>query len=614
MIKAAAAIVATGLFFAEAAVPPMQDNTVLLVHLNEQGTAPPLYKRAAMRRQVTGTDNDLTDTDTVVTDATGAVIDVTDDDRVSTSVPQQSNVVDAAAPSTTSGLYYDWTDSEQGFWELTDDGDDDNIPYDGVAPVAGAGAVADNTNRTMSDPTYNAKCSSKGANGQKCGVDADHICNMTLVGEAGCGLANITGNTRVNIVTGGETQCLNSSSEYFFHVTQASTSKLFIWFQDGGACWGNNITSDSACAANPEKRDFVYYASVNPVTYTGGIFNRTEDDDDDDDKNDVDLDDVPFEDYTMVQVPYCSGDFHVGNTVRTYVNETTGEVIEEVNQKGAKNVEAVLKWVFENYGQVSKLVIGGCSSGAIGAQAWSGYVYQHYKTARPNDMPRMAVVLDSFTGIYPENFREILRDYNASAGAWASALPEDSKQKLSDGQLHFCEVASHFQATMSNATFAAVQGAYDKVQTRYYNALARGANASYVTDETTPECARDIVPVLDDDDDELNGANYTALFAHVQKAYEGYMSRGARNFVPFLINSTNECFLARDDFRSVQVLDFVTGKNITLSDWLDDIESLEDDDDLETDDNEDFYPICDKALPCDTLIFNTTVVPVDKDD
>ena len=81
----------------------------------------------------------------------------------------------------------------------------------------------------------------------------------------------------------------------------------------------------------------------------------------------------------MVQLLYCSGDLHVGQTQRTWpVNKT----LRVVSQVGYQNARAVLDWVKKNYPSVESLVIMGSSagwrltvprsvSGALGSYYWS---------------------------------------------------------------------------------------------------------------------------------------------------------------------------------------------------------------------------------------------------
>ena len=107
-----------------------------------------------------------------------------------------------------------------------------------------------------------------------------------------------------------------------------------------------------------------------------------------------DADDNPdYYDHTFVQVLYCSGDCHSGNSTRPYDERgTTNPVV----QVGAENTLAVLAWLAnQNLGELDELIIAGCSAGSIGAQMWADWVISTVPSQQTS------VVFDSFTGLFP---------------------------------------------------------------------------------------------------------------------------------------------------------------------------------------------------------------------
>lgn len=91
---------------------------------------------------------------------------------------------------------------------------------------------------------------------------------------------------------------------------------LSLAFQGGGACWDMVSTDAGLCTTDavPNKPN--------------GVFDRS------DSLN-------AYKDYTIVNVLYCSGDIHGGDSVRDYTDDA-GVLIE---QKGLVNTQAVLDWV-----------------------------------------------------------------------------------------------------------------------------------------------------------------------------------------------------------------------------------------------------------------------------
>jgi len=160
---------------------------------------------------------------------------------------------------------------------------------------------------------------------------------------------------------GGDTIC-STGTDYAFFVRPADTGKLLIYFQGGGACWFGSICD---LASTPTYDPFVD-ASDNPALYTYGIF-------------DLDNPENPFGDYSIVFVPYCTGDVHIGNRDRTY---TVAEREVTIHHKGYVNATAVLDWTFENFSAVETVFVTGSSAGSIASPFYAALVAERYPEAR----------------------------------------------------------------------------------------------------------------------------------------------------------------------------------------------------------------------------------------
>lgn len=119
------------------------------------------------------------------------------------------------------------------------------------------------------------------------------------------------------------------------------SARLLIYFQGGGACW--NWVSCSGM--------FDTSVSRNELSGFRGIF-------------DFSNPENPFAAYTVVFVPYCTGDVHIGDTVRVYGDDAGGR---PVHHQGARNVERVLQWTMTQIQHPEHVVIAGASAGSYGA-------------------------------------------------------------------------------------------------------------------------------------------------------------------------------------------------------------------------------------------------------
>ncbi len=195
------------------------------------------------------------------------------------------------------------------------------------------------------------------------------------------------------IMPGGDCQCANGS-EFSFWVREASHDTVLVYLQDGGACF-----SVETCAADSD----AYNTTVNEgPTGAGGIFDFA------DERN-------PFADYSIVYVPYCTGDVHLGNTSTDYAAGLT------VHHKGYVNGTAALDYVAANAPDASDVVVVGESAGSIAAPLYAALVSDRLPDARITaladgsgsypDMPQIGAIMVAW------GFGTDLPPWLASAGS-----------------------------------------------------------------------------------------------------------------------------------------------------------------------------------------------------
>lgn len=84
----------------------------------------------------------------------------------------------------------------------------------------------------------------------------------------------------------------------------------------------------------------------------------------------------PFQNYTHIFVPYCTGDVHLGNQQFDYQN--CGQADCRRNHYGAINAKLVVDWVIREFPNVSQMVLFGDSAGGYGSVSWAPYVAAAY--------------------------------------------------------------------------------------------------------------------------------------------------------------------------------------------------------------------------------------------
>ena len=162
------------------------------------------------------------------------------------------------------------------------------------------------------------------------------------------------------LVPAGETTCALGDPFSFF-VRPADPQRLLIYLQGGGACWDGQT-----CTPGASTTEQTVTASDSPEQAAFGIF-------------DLDNEANPFRDYSMVFIPYCTGDVHLGDSVATY---TTGGEALTIRHNGFNNVSAVLEWTYANYAAPDAVFVAGSSAGAIPSPFYTHFVAEQYPAAR----------------------------------------------------------------------------------------------------------------------------------------------------------------------------------------------------------------------------------------
>jgi Pectinacetylesterase len=235
------------------------------------------------------------------------------------------------------------------------------------------------------------------------------------------------------VVPGGDCQC-SDGSEFSFWVREASPEKVVFYLQDGGVCF-----SAETCAESD-----LYNTAVNEgPTGQGGMF---------------DFADVrnPFADHSVVYVPYCTADVHIGNTTTKYAPDLT------VRHKGYVNGTAALDHLAAAFPGATEVVVLGESAGSLAAPLYAGLVSDRLPDAR-------ITVLAHGSGSYPDvpPVNEVLAAWGfGNAGpAWAENAGLTAELWSAPG--FFIQSARHD----SDIVFARADYAYDETQEGWFELL-----------------------------------------------------------------------------------------------------------------------------------------------
>jgi Pectinacetylesterase len=240
------------------------------------------------------------------------------------------------------------------------------------------------------------------------------------------------------VVPGGDCKC-SDGSEFSFWVRKASPKKVIFFLQGGGACF-----SAETCAP-----DRGLYRTKIEAHLTGGIFDFA------DKRN-------PFADYSVVYVPYCTGDVHLGNASRQYAPGLT------VQHKGYVNGTAALDRLVASFPRATRVVVAGESAGSVAAPLYAGLMSDRLPDAR-------ITVLADGSGSYPDVRRvdEILATWGF--GRVIPHWPENAGLAADEWSLpgFFIQSGRHDPKIV----FARHDYAYDENQVSWYPFLGiRGKN------------------------------------------------------------------------------------------------------------------------------------------
>lgn len=171
-----------------------------------------------------------------------------------------------------------------------------------------------------------------------------------------------------------------------FWVRPGDPKKLAVVFDGGGACW-DDLTCSFPFGGGVRDPLLQFYSpdippDAEPTRY-GGLLDFA---------NPAN----PVGDWTVVAIPYCTGDVHLGSADRTYQMRGHPRLPREftLRHRGQDNFMVVLDWIGRHVPQgVTDLLVTGASAGGYGAAGHFPWLAQQYPQAR------LKVLADASQGV-----------------------------------------------------------------------------------------------------------------------------------------------------------------------------------------------------------------------
>jgi Pectinacetylesterase len=244
----------------------------------------------------------------------------------------------------------------------------------------------------------------------------------------------------------------------------ADPTKVVLYFEGGGACFSAETCDFANSTAT------VNLALGSPPAGRGGLFDQSNPEN-------------PLADYSVVYVPYCSGDVHTGNKTTEYSPELT------VVHNGYVNATAGLEYMVETYPDVEDLVVMGASAGAVPTPLMAAMAADELPDAH-------VTTFGDSAGAYPD-----VPSVNASIGAgmWGTDTVGPDWPEYEGLTPEQRSIPGLYVLAMQHnpdITYARFDYAYDEVQS-FFGGIAGFAADQLVTliDETAAQAESSGVPL-----------------------------------------------------------------------------------------------------------------------
>lgn len=176
------------------------------------------------------------------------------------------------------------------------------------------------------------------------------------------------------IEPGGESIC-STGTPYTFYFHPGDPKKIMVYFDGGGACWSRETCDPTlrTVTHTPYVIDSIDNPGLKNPGITGaswgGLFN-------------FDHPDNPVGDYSILMIPYCTADTHLGDKMATYQQDTLDPATIDIQHKGYVNVLSALDWLAGQIDQPEKLFVTGVSAGSLASPVYASLLADRYPNTK----------------------------------------------------------------------------------------------------------------------------------------------------------------------------------------------------------------------------------------
>ncbi|MDT4330319.1 pectin acetylesterase-family hydrolase [Methylomonas sp. MED-D] len=270
------------------------------------------------------------------------------------------------------------------------------------------------------------------------------------------------GDYRVNVT--GQARRIHPSCAfedgYKFYLKPGNSEKLVVYFNGGGACW-NYSTCSTAFGNDPSQATFIPSTNLanNPATWDGLLA--------------IDNPSNPYKDWTIVFLPYCTGDVFIGAKETVYSNPqlSPNNAVPDVftvHHRGFDNFLYVMNYLDSRYRHLDKILVSGSSAGGYG----STLNYPWIKKILGRNA-KTSLVSDGSIGVLTDEFiQDSLFGTNTSWSIEQTLHPALRRlSKVTEG-LNFIPSALRILANQyPEDRFSQYTNAYDYVQAIFWNLM-----------------------------------------------------------------------------------------------------------------------------------------------
>lgn len=255
---------------------------------------------------------------------------------------------------------------------------------------------------------------------------------------------------------------VSNQAFHFYYRKGKKKDKTLIYFNGGGACWNGSTCLTSLMVGDRPTYNPAIEVENNP-SQVGGIL-------------DLSHSDNPFREWSIIFIPYCTGDVHIGSKDTLYsdplglVNEGNPVIVQH---RGFDNFMAVREWIKINIDRkdAEKILVAGSSAGSYGAILNFSRLHSLYR-----NKTIVALLTDAGVGVFTQPFIELIFR-SGDGGPWgvertlATWIPGIDHLGAYGAETFYQDLVTNMAGYFKKSRFAQYTTAWDSVQVYFLNVM-----------------------------------------------------------------------------------------------------------------------------------------------